>query len=228
MRTLGGLAVAVVVSISLASCGSSAHPASSAAAPTSPAEPTSSAPSADRSALARWNEAYSYLSSRVEPTEIFCTWMTVSNGDLSPVPRRVRFFSFSDRAAWRSHLITRNGPFPDGPFEDCLATVPTTVPYGPAIETFLSRFGLTFLAGANATGDRTPIEIAYAGQNPADPDIIYRDAPGLFGLRMALAALGKAPFEPGTSKIIQPTDEATAARYLRYATPLLTWYRSQG
>lgn len=48
------------------------------------------------------------------------------------------------------------------------------------------------------------------------------------GLRIALEQLGQAPFVPGTSKIVQPADDATAARYLRYATPLLNWYRHKG
>jgi len=74
----------------------------------------------------------------------------------------------------------------------------------------------------------TPIEIGYAGQNARDPDIIYRHKPGLFGLRLALSQLGQAPFVPGTSKIVQPTDDSTAARYLRYATPLLNWYGFKG
>jgi hypothetical protein len=109
-----------------------------------------------------------------------------------------------------------------------VATVPTTVPYGPAIENFLNRFGLTFAADSNPTPGATPIEIAYAGQNASDPDIIYRDKPGLFGLRIALAQLGQAAFAPRTSKIVQPKDDSTAARYLRYAMPLLDWYGYKG
>jgi hypothetical protein len=152
-------------------------------------------------------------------------WLTASGTTLAPVPRPARFYNFSDRAAWKNHLITRNDAYPTGPFEDCVATVPTTIPYGPAIEPFLSRLGLTFTADPKSSPGLAPIEIAYAGQNADDPDIVYRDKPGLFGLRMALGSLGKAPFEPGTSTIAQPTDEATAARYLHYAKPLLAWYR---
>jgi hypothetical protein len=141
------------------------------------------------------------------------------------VPRPALFYNFSDSASWKMHLITRNDPLPKGTFEDCIATVPTTVPYGPKIETFLSRFGLTFAGDRIKTAGLTPIEIAYAGQNAEDPDIIYRDKPGLFGLRGALAPLGDSAFKPGTSEIVQPTDEVTAARYLRYAAPLLNWYQ---
>jgi hypothetical protein len=144
------------------------------------------------------------------------------------VPRPAKFFSFSDKAAWKGHLVTRNGPFPKGTFELCEATVPNTIPYGPAIEPFLNRFGLTFVADSSRPAGMTPIEIAYAGQNASDPDIIYRHKPGLFGLRIALSQLGQAPFVPGTSKIVQPTDDSTAARYLRYATPLLNWYGFKG
>ena len=131
-------------------------------------------------------------------------------------------------AAWKTHLVTRNDPIPKGTFENCDATVPTTVPYGSAIEAFLAKHGLTFAADPSTTAGLTPIEIAYAGQDASDPDVIYRDKPGLFGLRMALGSLGQTPFEPGTSKIVQPTDDATAAAYLRYATPLLDWYHYTG
>ncbi len=110
----------------------------------------------------------------------------------------------------------------------CEATVPTAIPYGPAIETFLGRFGLIFGARTNTSAGLTPIEIAYAGQNASDPDIIYHDKPGLFGLEMALGGLGTTPFVAGTSKIIQPTDDATAALFLKYATPLLNWYGYKG
>jgi len=165
---------------------------------------------------------------QTKPTEIACLWLIDAAGKPSPAPRPATFYNFSDTVRWKSHLVTRNDPLPMGTFEECVATVPTTVPYGPAIEPFLSQFGLTFAADPSSGSGLTPIEIAYAGQNAGDPDVIYRDKPGLFGLRLALAQLGLAPFEPGTSKIVQPTDVATAARYLRNATPLLNWYRYKG
>lgn len=226
MRVLvGPLVASVVAAVALAACGTSPSPpvAATSATPRSSVA-TAAATAGEHPALDRWNAAYSYLSTQTKPTEIACTWMTAAGSSPSPVPRPALFYSFSDPAPWKKHLITRNDPLPKGTFEDCIATVPTTVPYGPKIETFLSRFGLTFAGDPTKTPGLTPIEIAYAGQNAEDPDIIYRDKPGLFGLRGALAQLGDSPFKPGTSEIVQPTDEATAARYLRYATPLLTWY----
>lgn len=184
----------------------------------------SSVQAAGASALARWDRAYSFLGAQTRPTEIVCLWAKTSAGSLSPVPRPARFYSFSDPAAWKKHIVTRDDLPATGTYEDCEATVPTTVPYGPAIESFLSQFGLTFGTDPNRAAGLTPIEIAYAGQNASDPDIIYHDQPGLFGLRLALAPLGEGPFEPGSSKIIQPTDDATAERYLRFAAPLLSWY----
>jgi hypothetical protein len=230
MRTVVGLSVAAAAaSIGLAACGSSSVPSTSSTDATpSRSATTSAGAAAGQSARDRWSKAYSYLSIQTKPTEIACTWLTASGARPSPVPRPALFYNFSDTAAWKNHLVMRNDPLPKGTFEDCIATVPTTVPYGPAIETFLSRLGLTFAVDSNSTAGLTPIEIAYAGQDASDPDIIYRDKPGLFGLRVALAQLGKAPFEPGTSKIVQPTDEATAARYLRYAAPILNWYRYKG
>jgi hypothetical protein len=209
--------------MSVAACGSS----STGGSPTSSAG-AASAHATGQSALVRWNRAYSYLSAQTKPTEIDCSWLVAAGGTPSPVPRPAKFSSFSDTAAWKSHLVTRNGPFPKGTFELCAATVPNTIPYGPAIEPFLHRFKLTFVADPNRPAGMTPIEIAYAGQNASDPDIIYRHKPGLFGLRIALSQLGQAPFVPGTSKIVQPTDDSTAARYLRFATPLLNWYGFKG
>lgn len=227
MRAMvGPLVASVLASVSLAACGTSPSPsvAATSATPSNPVA-TAAATAGRHPALDRWNAAYTYLSTQTRPTEIACTWMTSAGSRPSPVPRPAVFHSFSDPAAWKKHLITRNDPLPKGTFEDCIATVPTTIPYGPRIETFLNRFGLTFAGDRTNTAGLTPIEIAYAGQNAEDPDIIYRDKPGLFGLRGALAQLGDSPFKPGTSEIVQPTDEATAARYLRYATPLLNWYR---
>jgi hypothetical protein len=227
MRAVVGPSVAgVVASLSLAACGSSSPPSVAAATGTPDnSVATSAATASQHPALDRWNAAYSYLRAQTKPTEIACTWLTAAGSSPSPVPRPALFYGFSDSAVWKKHLITRNDPVPKGTFEDCIATVPTTVRYGPEIETFLSRFGLTFAGDRIRTAGLTPIEIAYAGQNAEDPDIIYRDKPGLFGLRGALGQLGDSVFKPGTSEIVQPTDEATAARYLRYATPLLTWYR---
>lgn len=218
---------------SASSTGATPTKAATSSAPSTGATPseataTSAGPTARQSELDRWNKAYSYLGVQTKPTEIACGWFTASGATPSPVPRPARFYSFSDTAAWKKHLVTRNGPFPKGTFEDCVATVPTAVPYGDAIESFLGRFGLTFVADPNGAAGLTPVEIAYAGQDASDPDIIYRDKPGLFGLRIALAQLGKTPFESGTSKIVQPTNDATAARYLRYATPLLSWYGYPG
>ena len=220
MRRVVGIAVAALAaSMSLAACGSS----STGGTPTRAAG-TSATQTTGQPALVRWNRAYSYLSAQTKPTEIACSWLVGAGGRASPAPRPAQFYGFSDTAAWKSHVVTRNDPIPNGTFEDCEATVPTTVPYGPAIESFLHRLGLTFAADPNRTPRTTPIEIAYAGQNASDPDVIYRHKPGLFGLRIALAQLGQAAFVPTTSKIVQPTDDSTAARYLRYATPLLNWY----
>jgi len=226
MRTLMGLSTAaLVVSTSLSACSSSST--STSDAPSGPAA-TSSEPATEQSALDRWDKAYDYLSAQTKSTEISCSWVTASGAQIAPAPRPALFFEFSDKAAWSQHVFTRNDSLPKGTFEYCVATVPTTVPYGPEIQTFLGRFGLTFAADSDSVAGLTSIEIAYAGQNADDPDIIYQDKPGLFGLRIALGQLGKAPFEPGTSKIVPPTDDATASRYLRYAKPLLDWYRYKG
>jgi hypothetical protein len=227
MRIGVGISVVVVAaSMCLTACGSSAP---SSTAPTTSQRSTSvtpsSAPATGQSAIDRWSNAYAYLSNQTKPTEIVCLWFAASGATPSPVPRPALFYNFSDTANWKRHLVTRRDALPKGTFEDCEATVPTTVTYGPAIEPFLRRFGLTFAGDPKTPAGLTPIEIAYAGQDSDDPDIIYRDKPGLFGLRMALAQIGTTPFDTGSSKIVQPTDDATAARYLQYATPLLDWYR---
>lgn len=214
-------AAATAVATLLAGCSSSGSAAR-------PSTDTSSTASAGGSALARWNRAYHYLNVVKIPTEIVCVWLKEAGGRPSPVPRPAQFYDFADPAAWKSRIVTRDDLPSSGTVDDCVATVPTTVPYDAAIEQFLGRYGLTFGAEPHHAAGLTPIEIAYAGQNASDPDIIYRDKPGLFGLRLALSPLGKAAFEPGTSKIVQPADEATAARYLRYATPLLSWYGYEG
>lgn len=178
------------------------------------------------SALDRWSRAYAYLSAQRQPTQIACVWLKTTNRAPSAVPRPARFYSFSTSNAWQHHIVTRWDAAPHGAYETCEATVPTTVPYGPEIETFLAARGLFF--GSNPTPGLTRIEIAYAGQNASDPDIVYRDRPGLFGLRIALAPLGKRVFVTSSTNIIPPADDATAARYLRYATPLLNWYGYHG
>jgi len=103
--------------------------------------------------------------------------------------------------------------------------VPASVPYGQDIESYLAPYGLVF--GPSAPGLES-VEIAYPGQNASDPDRIYRDKPGLFGLRVALGQLGTSAFEPGTSKVLQPTTDARARTYLRFARPLLRWYDFRG
>lgn len=232
VRTAVILATATaVVSVGLTACSSSSSTSPASSTPpvstgttASSATPPSSTAAQGQSPLHRWKKACAYLKAQSKPTEIVCNWLTASGGTPTAVPRPAVFYSFSDRAAWKDHLITRNDPLPKGTFEECAATVPTTVPYGPAIDSFLRRFGLTFVADSNGTPGLTPIEIAYAGQDANDPDMIYHDEPGLFGLKMALAQLGRTPFEPGTSKIIQPAEGKTAARYWKYALPLLRWY----
>lgn len=201
----------------------SSAPTSSAV--TERAVAASAQPASEPSPLDRWTAAYSFLSTRTEPTEISCAWFTAAGSAPSPAPRPGKFYGFAESAAWKDHLITRNDPYPSGTFEYCVATVPTTVPYGPEIGTFLSRSGLRFVADSSGTESLIPVEIAYAGHDADDPDIIYRDKPGLFGLRMALTGLGDDAFKPGTSEIVQPADDETATRYLRYATPLLNWYQ---
>jgi hypothetical protein len=219
--------VAIVASVSLAACSSSSPPSATAGSVTPPDSSiaTPAAAASQHPNLDRWNAAYTYLSTQTKPTQIVCNWWSADGSRPSPAPRPARFYRFSESAAWKEHLITRNDPYPRGTFDYCVATVPTTVPYGPEIATFLSQFGLRFVADRTKAEGLTPIEIAYAGANADDPDIIYRDKPGLFGLRMALAGLGDGAFKPGTTEIVQPTDEATAARYLRYARPLLDWYQ---
>lgn len=224
LRTTLAVAAAAAVAISLSGCSSSGSSVHVQTAVTS-APPTGQS----TSVLERWDAAYAYLSEQTRPTQIVCVWLRNAGETPTPVPRPVTFYDFSERAAWNGHLVTRDEmALRTGTYEDCEATVPTTVPYGPEIETFLSQYGLTF---GDASGDArglTPIEITYAGQNTSDPDIIYRDTPGLFGLRQALTPVGTTAFEPGTTKIVQPTDAATASRYLRYAAPLLRWYGYNG
>lgn len=213
MRSPSLAAVALILAASAVACGSRTS--------------TTTAPvSTGVSPLDQWTKAYTFLAAQTKPTEIECGWFVNVAGSLSPAPQAPvgAFYDFSDTTAWMSHTVTRDN-IPSGTFEMCGATVPTTVPYGPAIESFLAGHGLVF--GTTAPG-LTPIEIAYAGQNASDPDIIYRDKPGLFGLRLALGGLGTKPFVPGTSKIIQPKDAATATEYLQYAQPLLTWYGYKG
>ena len=213
MRIKLGLCFAAIVgSMALTACGSSSS--------------SQNTPTPTASALEQWNASYAFLASQSKPTEIFCSWLTDSGN--KPAPRPALFYDFSDRDAWKTHLLTRNDPTPKGIFEECQATVPTTVPYGPDIETFLKPLGLSFAADPDRPAGLAPIEIAYAGQDPSDPDIIYRDEPGLFGLDIALHQIGGSPFEPGTSKIIKPTDEETAVTYLKYAKPLLDWYGYRG
>src|SRR4051812_21821091 len=187
MRAVVVPLLAAAASVSLAAGASSSAPsvASTTARPSNSVATTAGATSGHPT-LDRWDAAYSYLSTQTKATEIVCTWSKATGARPAPVPRPASFSSFSGSSAWRKHLITRNGPFPKGVFEDCIATVPTTVSCGPGIETFLGQFGLTFVADEVRSADLTPIEIAYAGQNAEDPDIIYRDEPGLFGLRIAL------------------------------------------
>jgi hypothetical protein len=180
-------------------------------------------------ALARWTKAHDYLAAQTKPTQITCLWFSNAAGAPAPAAKVAQFYDFSARDSWKSHLVTRADPVPKGTFESCEATVPTTVPYSPSsIEDFLKPLGLTFVAHTSRSSSLTPIEIAYAGQDESDPDVIYRDKPGLFGLRIALVPLSDTAFQPGTSEIIQPTDEATASEYLRYAKPLLDWYGYRG
>lgn len=218
--SLRSVVAATAVATLLAGCSSGTSTPNS----TPSASDGSSTPATAPSALDKWDKAYAYLAAQTKPTEIACNRFTTIAGNLSPAKRPARFYDFSAPAAWKSHLLTRNDALPQGTFQICQATVPTTVRYGPAIADFLSPLGLSFAAEPTHPAGLTPIDIAYAGQSASDPDIIYRDKPSLFGLRGALGQLGQAPFEPGTSKIIQPTDDATAAQYLRYATPLLDWY----
>lgn len=205
MRVRAALLV-LLAAVSLAACGSS------------------SSTSHEPSALARWDSAYRFLSAQTKPTQIVCNWLTNTAGSIEPVAHVAAFYNFSDTAAWKTHIVTRDDMAPSGTFELCEADIPTTVPYGPAIETFLRGYGLTFVAHPLSDPHLTRIEITYAGQNARDPDIIYRDKPGLFGLENALHQLGAAAFVPGTSKIIQPTNNAGAMQYLTYAKPLLDWY----
>jgi hypothetical protein len=183
-----------------------------------------------KSALEQWKSAYQFLSAQKKPTEINCLWINVAaDGTKAAAQRPVEFYSFADSADWKSHTITRFDAYPVGSDETCEANVPTTVPYGPAIESFLNPLGLTFWHGQHHAAGLTLIEIAYAGQNSSDPDIIYFNQPGLFGLRIALTPLATSgAFVSNTSKIVQPTDDATAAKYLKYAKPLLAWYGYRG
>jgi hypothetical protein len=208
--------VITAAALGLAGC------ASSSVAPTPTITP--------KSALEQWNDAYRFLSARTKPTEINCVWLNVAaDGTKTPAQQPVEFYSFADSARWKSHIITRFDTFPVGTDEICAANVPATVPYGPAIESFLNPLGLTFYYGQNHAAGLTLIEIDYAGQNSSDPDIIYFHQPGLFGLRIALGPLAASgAFVSNTSKIVQPTDGATAAKYLKYAKPLLNWYGYHG
>jgi hypothetical protein len=229
---VGSVVVALVASVGFAACGSSSPPSSSPPSSGSSSitpDVAVTAPSVEASPHAevdRWDAAYSFLSAQTRAIEISCAWLTADGSSTAPAPRPVEFYDFSEPSAWSDHLVTRNDPFPQGTFQYCSATVPDAVPYGASgIRMFLAQFGLRFAADPSSASDLTSIEIAYAGQDADDPDLIYRDMPGLFGLRMALSALGQDAFIPGTSEIVRPTDEPTAAEYLRYATPLLDWYQ---
>ena len=223
------LAVCLVSTTLAAGCSSHSSRGATTTASPSTAAPTAPSPgeaaSAGPSLVTRWTVAYDFVASQTKPTQISCGWFNNVNGNPVPTSRAALFYDFRSNSTWKSHVVTRNDSLPKGVFELCVATVPNRVPYAATgIERFLRPLGLTFAADPSRPTGLTPIEIAYAGQNASDPDVIYSDKPGLFGLRIALAQLGKEPFGPGTSKIIQPIDEQTAGTYLRYAQPLLDWY----
>lgn len=185
--------------------------------------------SAAPSAMDKWSKAYAFLAAQTKPTEMLCPWsQATADGHVLQSERPVGFYSFTDRAAWQSH----EGPdlhlllgHPGTSFEACEATVPVSVPNGAAVNAFLARYGL--VTGASAPG-KTFVMIDYLGRGPSFLKTAYRDKPGLFGLYLAFFAMQPDPYQQNAAKLTQPTDDATATKYLQYAQPLLAWYGYTG
>jgi len=118
-RVISTVLLATAIATALAGCAStktkstnlastSTTPAAATSAPTSTSPSTTSA----ASALDRWNQAYSYLSTQTKPTEIVCSWFINAGATPSPAPKPSQFYDFTDPAPWKKHLITRNDPLP--------------------------------------------------------------------------------------------------------------------
>lgn len=177
------------------------------------------------SPMAEWTKAYAFLAAQTKPTEILCPWEeTTTDGRSMQAEHVVGFYSYADRAAWQSHLQLHLDHVGTS-FEICEATVPVSVPNGPAVNTFLARYGL--INGISEPG-KTTVEIDYLGQGPPFLKSDYRDKPGLYGLYLAFFALRPDPFMSDAAKPTPPTDDATATKYLQYAQPLLAWYGYTG
>lgn len=199
------LVVGLVLVISTTACGSSG--------------------TASPSPVQKWSKAYAFLAAQTKPTEMLCSWVeTTADGRSMQAEKPVGFYSFADRASWQPHLqfhMDRVG----ASWELCEATVPVSVPNGPAVNAFLAKYGLA--TGRTVPG-KTDVMIAYLGQGPTFLKNDYRDKPGLYGLYLAFAALQLDPFNQNLDQMTQPTDDATATTYLRFAQPLLAWYGYNG
>jgi len=185
-----------------------------------------------KSTLEQWNDAYAFLSVQTKPVEVFCDVDVPANADGSGLDysrATMAFYSLkSDTSRWQPYLDFRDDTTAQQPGTHCGINIPTSYPYGSAIDEFLRPHGYWFYDAGSAHDGLKRVEIAYAGQNSSDPDIIYFSKPGLFGLRIAFAPLQESAFKPNSAKIIQPTDDPTAAKYLQHAKPLLDWYGYKG
>lgn len=201
---------------------------------TATSSPASSTPAVTRkAALGRWDKAYTFLRAQTKPVEVVCMVDVPTKADGSGLDysrARTAFYSLnSAEGGWQTYLDSRDNTAAEQQAgTHCSINVPTSYPYGPAIDRFLRTYGYWFYGAEPPSEDLQRVEITYAGQNSSDPDIIYFKKPGLFGLRLAFIPLSASAFKPNSSEIVEPPDAASAEKYLQYAKPLLDWYGYKG
>jgi len=181
-------------------------------------ETTSSSPTPTPSAIERWDDAVAFLGEQTKPVEVVCRPADLATNE----PRM--FYSFDEgQSSWRPQLLFRDDPKHESAKTLCAINVPTSHPYTTSgIESFLKPLGFYFTKGSGGPGLKR-VEIAYAGATPDDPDSVFRDAPGLFGAKLAIYSEDLS-FDDG---IPEPTDDAQAEELLERAGPLLQWYGYQ-
>lgn len=185
---------------------------------------TTPTPTPTASALQRWDAAYAFLEAQTKPFEVACYKTEEVDGTWSMDPDvALIFFSLdSDREEWEPYLRYRDDPKRYEGGRECAVNVPSTVPYNETdIEAFLNPYGLTWYGREGLHRG----EISYGGGPGNTPDSIYVNAPGLWGLRSALAFIdGDDVVDTETDVITLPTTDAEAQRYLDAAASLLDWY----